>query len=387
MVDEPNGSRWGELARLFPAVRLLQCVGVSLHLRLLYLAALGLLLLFAGWHWLDTLIRIDRPLTSRAGSVWGPVLPIVADSYGGFLKQAPWRLSEPVRLVVAPFLGVFSTRERGGSWLYMLLAAAWGATVWGTIGGAIARIATVRVTTGGRVGMGSALRFALGKFIPLVGGPLTPLVGVALFAAFCAAFGTLYRMPSGSLIAGALLVLPLLAALVMATILTGLAAGWPLVHAAVAAEGEDGFDALSRSYAYVFQRPGRYVAYVLISGIVGIAGLVFVDLFSRAVVHLAVWGLSFSAPADVLASNFSPGTLRSDSSAASAHRFWLSAVGLLAQAWIYAYFWTSASVIYLLLRRDVDGTDFHRVFLPPERRSGAAEPESAERDPTLTTAE
>jgi len=36
--------------------------------------------------------------------------------------------------------------------------------------------------------------------------------------------------------------------------------------------------------------------------------------------------------------------------------FWRGVIGLLVRGWIYTYFWTAASFIYLLLRHDVDDT-------------------------------
>ena len=50
----------------------------------------------------------------------------------------------------------------------------------------------------------------------------------------------------------------------MALLLLGLAFGWPLMWATISTEGTDSFDALSRSYAYVFQRPLRYLFYVVV---------------------------------------------------------------------------------------------------------------------------
>lgn len=41
--------------------------------------------------------------------------------------------------------------------------------------------------------------------------------------------------------------------------------------------------------------------------------------------------------------------------------FWRGVVALLVHGWIYAYFWTAASFIYLMLRRDVDGTPWTDV--------------------------
>ena len=362
MADDPNLRAPIDPERLFPWLRLVRAITTSLDPKRLILAALGLILLQLGWVGLDRLlprtgattpVSITRRLPAQRADV-------LAD-----LRSAPWRLTEPVRVLVEPFLDVFSARSRGWTFLHSLLAASWGVVVWSLLGGAIARIAVVQAAQGERVGLPEALRFAVRKAVPLLSAPLSPLVGVAFFAVLVALFGLLYRVPTvGPVIAGALAFLPLLAGLTMALILLGLAAGWPLMPASVAAETEDGFDSLSRAFAYVHQRPVPYAAYLALAWVLGMAGLVFVDLFAGMVAGLTEWGLSFSAPGDPLATLF--GSLPDTgptSTAGRLHTFWLSLVGLLAHAWIFSYFWTVASLIYLLLRRDVDGTSWHDVAI------------------------
>ena len=68
------------------------------------------------------------------------------------------------------------------------------------------------------------------------------------------------------MIAGALWFLPLLAGLFMAVLLVGLFFGFPLMWATISAEGTDAFDALSRSYAYTYQRPLLYALYSIAAG-------------------------------------------------------------------------------------------------------------------------
>jgi hypothetical protein len=375
LADESFARGEPSLTRLVPAVRLLAALGASLQFKKLYLAALGLLLLDVGWGLIDGLVPPGRnsvPLAARHLDDLEPdSVPVL-----GYVEEALWRLSEPPRVVLGPFVDVFSRGIDGRDWIRAALAGVWAAFVWGTIGGALARIATLEVARGEKLGLRAALWFALGKLVPLVGGPLTPLFGVALFAAFCALFGLLYRLPpvAGPTVAGVLLVLPLVAGLVMAIILLGVGAGWPLVHASVAAEAEDGFDALSRSYAYVYQRLGRYAAYIVAAWLIGVAGIVFVDLFALLVVHLATWGISLSAPRDLLPIHLGAGSHSARSAAVVAHAFWLAFVQLLVRGWSYAYFWTSASIIYLLLRRSVDGTDFHQVVPAAPARTPGDDP-------------
>lgn len=349
MAGEPTPHAPISAVRLFPALRLVPAVSEAADPKRLLLAALGLLLLLAGREGLDRLFPASGAIE--------PTITFTRVGVADDLHSAPWRVTEPVRALVGPFFGVFLPRAGGVAFLHALLSALWGVLVWSLLGGAIARVAVVQSSRGERVGLPGALRFAARKAGALLMAPTSPLLAAACFAAFCAGFGLLYRIPgaAGPTIAGALAFLPLLAGLMMALILVGLAVGWPLMIASVAAESEDGFDALSRAYAYVQQRPVIYAAYLAIAWGLGIAGLAFVDVFARMVVELTAWGLSFGAPGDRLAALFNPG-IEAQSTAVTLHAFWLSAVALIARAWIYSYFWTSAASIYLLLRRDVDGT-------------------------------
>ncbi len=148
-----------------------------------------------------------------------------------------------------------------------------------------------------------AVRFALRFALPLIATPLFPLLAMGLCALTCAGFGLLYWLPAGigSVVGGTLLFIPLLLGLLMALLLFGLAAGWPLFHASVAAEAEDLLDALSRSFSYLNQRLGKFVFCVVLAWLIGIPGLLAVDLLATAVTHLAAWGVGLSAPASSLA--------------------------------------------------------------------------------------
>jgi hypothetical protein len=362
---------WGHLGR---------GVGVASDAKKLILAALGLVLFDLGRNGLDRLFGMTSPpglaadrtwLAAGGGSGFGPVwASLQAD-----VLAAPWRLTEPVRFLAGPFLTLFALGNDVKTVTHALLAAAWGAVVWGLLGGAIARIAVVQVARTERIGIVQALRFARRRWVSLSGTPFCPLVAVGFFTVFCALFGVLYRLPGplGPTLAGIFAVFPLVAGLVMAIIVISLAAGWPLMLATVASENEDGFDALSRSFAYVNQRPGRYAVAAAAAWGFGILGLAVVGLFARTTVHMAHWALAVGAPGGLLETLFQGGTA---SLAARAHAFWLSVVALVAHAWVYSYFWTSAVIVYLVLRQDVDGTPWHAIA-PPERHRFEFEAEPA----------
>ena len=92
--------------------------------------------------------------------------------------------------------------------------------------------------------------------------------GVGSAALVCAGVGLLYWLPAGigTVLGGVLLFIPLILGLVMAILLVGLLAGWPLMHASVAAEADDTLDALSRSFSYLNQRLGKFAGWLASPG-------------------------------------------------------------------------------------------------------------------------
>ncbi len=352
-MDDPEPSPDPSPRRYLALGPLARALGLAGDARKLILATLGLLALGAGW------AGLDRAFGDAAGPP--PIrvrLGLAMDDFPGPGTNAPVQaalhVAEPARVVVGPVAALFDRGTTFRAWSRSALMALWAVAVWGVAGGAIARVAVVQATTGGRVGLGTAARFAFRRAFPLIGAPLTPLLVAALFAIGCAGFGLVLRVPGGvgSTVAVIFGFLPLLAALVMALILGGLAVGWPLMIATVAAEGEDAPDALSRSYSYVNQRLVKTLVHVAAAWAIGAAGLIAATLLARVVLALAAWGVGLGAPA------------QSDADATFAG--WAGLVGLLVHAWVYAYFWSAAAILYLILRRDVDGTDWHDVYLPEQ---------------------
>jgi len=136
----------------------------------------------------------------------------------------------------------------------------------------------------------------------------------------------------------------------------------------VAAEANDGFDALSRSYSYVLQRPGHYAAYVAIAWVMGALGAALAMFAARLILHLTVWGVAFGGPDARVLLLYLEGPL-TKSAAGSFHYVWVSAIALLAYSWTFSYFWSAAAQIYLLLRHDVDGAPWADIALPREEAS------------------
>jgi len=402
MTDEDNGKvrtiAWSEV---FPWLSLLRSFRLAIGFRVLLLAAVAMILTLGGWSLLACVFSADKSLpdlTTGGGCPWIAMERLV-DERQSFLVTGtqslatlesrplmrPWvSLSQPLWRAFDRDLGV-------GGLAYLLLCGLWGLAVWALFGAMITRIVAVQVAAEERVPWASAVRHATAKWLSYFSAPLFPVIGVALAAAPVWVLGLLMRSDLGTLVAALVWPLALVAGLIMALLLLGLIFGWPLMWATISAEGTDSFDALSRSYAYVFQRPLHYLFYALVAAVVGILGWLLVWQFTAGLVAVTYWAASWGAGQariDLIASSGPSLNILGKAGAGLIH-LWIGCVKILAASYLYSYFWCAATVIYFLLRRDVDATEMDEVFLeeggetyglPPLKTDAAGAPEVVETD-------
>ncbi len=381
MAGEGSNLDRALVLRQFPGLRLLSAIRLAFDLRKLIVAAAGLVLLQLGWSIMDWILPASADVTpelSWTSEVVGlsPLRLVGANSLGAFAVE---RLLEPTRFLVAPLRALV---EPGGGWgrmLHGLIGLLLLVVIWGICGGAIARIALVQIANERKLAIADAFRFAFRSAIPLWLAPLCPLLGLACCALIAAAFGALYRVPFiGPSLGGILLFVPLFLGLVMMMLATGLVAGWPFFHAAVAAGADDALDALSRSFSYLSQRLGALAVLLLPIALQGFVGLVLVELLAAGVVQLTAWSLALTGPFDLIRPLFSGDGDTGGIIAASLHSFWLGAVRLLAHGWVFSFTYSAAALLYLWLRNDVDSTPWTEIDRPAARpRSTSGQPHSA----------
>jgi hypothetical protein len=225
--------------------------------------------------------------TGQAGQVW---------EKGGFwdwlLKTEVPVLYEPLFKFLRPVVVFFKPNKNGWDVLYLLGVILWTLAVWSLFGGAISRMAVVEVTRKEKVGLGEALRYSWRRWRSFLCAPLFPLILVAILAVLMIAFGAINLIPLlGDVWDGLLWWLPLLGGLVMAVTLIGLV-GWPLMTATVSAEGADAWEAVSRSYSYVYSAPRHFIWYNLVAMAYGAVVVFFVGFIGSMTVYLAGWGVS-----------------------------------------------------------------------------------------------
>ncbi|HYW79155.1 MAG TPA: hypothetical protein VE890_06230, partial [Thermoguttaceae bacterium] len=240
---------------------------------------------------------------------------------------------------------------------------------WAFFGGAITRIAAVELASDERVGWGASIRYAGSKWLAYFSAPLLPVLGIVLAAIPGLLLGWLLRMNFGVLVVALAWPVLLILGLLMAILALGLVFGWPLMWGTISAEGKDSFDALSRSYAYVFQRPLHYLFYAVVVALLGTLGWLLVSNFAMAVIDLSWWAVNWGGGAEramwIHQGNEGLGAI--GGAGATLIRFWNGCVGLLAVGFLFGYFWTASTAIYFLLRRDVDDTEMDEVFLDADR--------------------
>ena len=265
-----------------------------------------------------------------------------------------------------PLLGVFQRDVARRSLACLLLCGLCSLAIWAYFGGAITRIAAVQLAAEERLPLAAALRFACRKWPAYFVAPLIPLLGVVLAAAPIWILGLLMHFNWGILLAGIAWPVLLIAGAIMAVLLLGLVFGWPLMWTTISTEGTDSFDAMQRSYSYVFQRPLHYLFYAVVAAALGALSWLLVKNFAAAVIALTYWAASFACfggQIEAVAGTVEEPLSGVAGAGATLIHFWVGAVKLLAVGFLYGYFWTAMSPIYLLLRRGVDATEMDEVFL------------------------
>lgn len=296
------------------------------------------------------------------------------------------RLSGP-RLVfeqlARPFQYLFSTDLSVREFLYFLVGCLWTIAVWSFVGVAIARVCILHLTRNEPVPLDDAFEFAMDKFTTTAGAIGIPLLAVAALCIPGFLLGLLMGFDIGAVLVSLLWFVALAIGAAIALLLLGLLFGWPLMVASVAAEGQNSFDAMTRSYAYTFQRPVQYAFYMLIAVVFGGFCWLLVMQLATAVTELGWWATSWGA-------NVANGNRIADLQgvgetidaagnpiersgafgvAVNMIQFWNQVLMTLAASFMYALFWCLASAVYLLLRKDVDETEMDEVYQVDEKRT------------------
>lgn len=335
------------------------------------------------------------------------------------------------RILIDPYgrdslLGAALHTMSGVTWLvtqrpwFTAVCGALHILIFSLFGVAISRQAAVYTALRSRVEMGAAFRFAKEKLnetalvplilIGLVTACAVVLVGLSLIS------GLLTLIPVlGHLIATGAYIIALLIGIAAAGLIVALVLGIHLVCPSMGAEGSDWSDTLTRAVPYFLGRPWHYAFYSLAALIYGAVGFVIVRLFAiialkftykftaigmgwfgvlkgsdQSVGRLAaMWQMPSWSEISLLPATGGAdwwGTFRNaagmttgETVGAAVLSLWIYLIVAGVGGFVVSYYFTVCTEIYLLLRRQVDGTPIEDVFYEdPELEYGS---------PTTITAE
>lgn len=269
------------------------------------------------------------------------------------------------------------------SLIYIVVALA----IWALLGGAICRIAAMHAAREEKPTMSAAMKFSAGKFLSFFTAPVLPLVLIAVAGMLLALGGLIGVIPYfGEWFVAVFFLLALVVGMVIAFLSVGLGGGWPLMWPTIAVEGSDSFDAMSRSFSYVYARPFRYTLYWGVAAVYGVICYLFVRLFAfitLAATHCWMgWAMRLSGregysdvagKLDVMWArptfwNFH-GPMQwdvmngSEAGASMLLAFWVYLVSGVVLAFLASFVFCASTNIYYLLRRQVDATDLDDVYV------------------------
>ncbi len=273
--------------------------------------------------------------------------------------------------------------------------------IWSWAGGAICRIAAVQFARDEKLSMKQGLNYAQDKlFGGFVLAPCIPVAFLLIIAVVMALGGALLRLPVlGDLLGGPAFILAILGGFIAAILLLGLIFGGSLLWPAVAAEGSDAFDAFSRSLSYPLSKPWKAILYAIIAVIFAGICWVIVNLFTflaltitRGIVGFGTspfgwWNRGENGATvrklDLLWPVGGPNPLYTwpDWGRLSWYEyysaFFIGVYVLLVIALMWSFlatlYFSASTVVYYLLRRDVDGTELEEVSSGDDGSGGLGE--------------
>ena len=252
------------------------------------------------------------------------------------------------------------------------------------VGGAISRCAALEFANAERPGLFESMGYSYRNYRSFVSAPLLPLGMVGIFAFGVIGLGMIAAIPRiGELLMVLLFGFLLLLGFLVTLMALGIVAGGLLLFPSIAYEKTTGLDSIGRAFNYVLKYPVWMFYYVLISGGLG----TFFYLALRLLIFLAIYltynlllaGMTIARQTPKLeriwpkpdllsflqtASN--PAGWSESVSAFVIHLFMLAIVGILL-SYIISYFFSSATVIYALMRKKIDRIETNRIYLHLEQ--------------------
>ena len=280
--------------------------------------------------------------------------------------------------------------------------------IWGYFGGAVCRAAALRFARDEEVSPWDAMKFARERWIALATAPMIPVFVFLIIALVLWLIGLFGAIPwLGELGVGIAFVKVIVAGMAATVIGLGGMLVFPLLSPSISTDDLDPGDAISTSGNLVIERPWKYLGLLLTALIYGSICLIVLKLFVAFSLWIGSsctgasmnWGSAAAAgeggakvsineklsamwqgprPGDgrPFYGTFDERELRFPASFAQrCIRAWILVLWGFVAAFAVSFYYSASTIVYFIMRRDVNETDMEDVYL--ERAdSGVASPDA-----------
>ena len=278
-----------------------------------------------------------------------------------------------------------------GHFIFSLLL--WGALfgVWSGAGGVISRLAVLEYARDDLPTLGDARQLVRSKRCSYMLALVWPLIVIA----FCAVLNIL-----GGLIASVpyvgpvVLVVPGYPLLVISTVAIVFVAvvsvlGFGIIMPAVSASGRGGLESWITACSYVLYGLRRFVCYTVVAGIIGVISAVVAWALGEVLIYTIYKTVQMGFVRDLawLDYEVSGAGIALYSAGTGWHGFFstlmvalLMIIRAVPAAYVFSYFFTANTVVFFLLRKEVDNVEIDEVYEEEETEEeveGLAEPAAA----------
>jgi len=376
MADEKGATKIFDNL-LFP--KIFQTFRIAIHWKTLAIAFFAVAIIcFAGW-------IMDFIFVAASGSegecgVYSRLWYVSAESFHDAIAFLfAFNIMGVVKEVAGYFASVGSVFK--DHYVYCIVFFLIKLVVISVCGGAICRIAALQFARGERLGLTEALHFSVKKFTSFFTAPLAPVVMIVLAGLCIFLLGLIGNIPRvGELLMGLFMLLALVAGALVTVILIGTIAGFNLMFPAIAYDDSDCFDAVSRSFSYIYSKPWQMGFYTAIAAVYGAICYMFVRFFAflllwvtHSFLQLGILGDNSKLAAiwpepsfvNLLGLSASPANWTQSFAAFLVRLCLLIVIGLVV-SFIVSFYFSVNTVIYSLMRNRVDNTALEDVYIPFE---------------------
>ena len=312
---------------------------------------------------------------------------VSTDSYT-FIKLILYSAKEGIPAISKNLLSAVMPLDLGE--LFVFAVVGFGLlAIWSLVGGAITRIAALDYARDESIQLVDALKFARKKFWSYFWSPLVPVIGVIFFALCNVIGGLIGRIPVLGEITVALgFPLALISGLLIVFVGVIGALGLCFMFPTISAEGSDAFDAMSRAYSYVISRPKQFILYCIINTSYGLLCLALVAFVAWLMIKLSFctvglgMGQKFSAVQSFISQKstiaclgFCTAHLPEAKTTTVCLDHWslkflagmliiyVTLIKLAVWSFVITYWLSAKTIIYFLLRKEIDSTDVTDVYI------------------------